>query len=554
MLHKIHKGSEVIVETLRALGVDHVFGLPGVHNLPIYDALRDEAEIRTITVRNESAASFMAQGYARLTRKPGVNLLAPGPGVTNALTGIAEAYVNSSPIMVLSGGIKKASAGKGAIHDVDHLSLLKPVAKWCGKVDKPEEIQTLIVRAFSEASSGRMRPAFVEIPLDVQTAPLQTSPEAVRVPQRPVASPGREEIDRTVRALLSAKDPVIVVGGGVLVSGATVELQSLSHEFGIPVATTITAKEAVQDASPLSLGLLNDEVARRYVPKADVVLVIGCRFAERSTGAWSLRVQGKLIHVDVDPNEIGRNYSPAIGIVSDAKSFLDSLIQNVSLTMKARENRFQEIEELKRQRNARYEEKLRSEAEPLKPQHVMSELNELLPPETVIVCDSGNNAWWPMMFLESRQGRRFLFPSGNVSMGFALPAALGARCVSDSVVCITGDGGFMMQLAELATAAQENLCVTIVVLNDGGYGAIRHYQRFNFNSRYVGVNLMNPDFARLAESFGLKGMCVRTCKELESSLKDGLESKKTAVLDVHVDPEEVALPGWIIKSFGDVKT
>ncbi len=554
MLHDGHRGSEVIVETLRALGVDHVFGLPGVHNLPIYDTLRDDAEIRTVTVRNESAASFMAQGYARLAWKPGVSLLAPGPGVTNALTGIAEAYVDSSPIVVLSGGIKRTSTGKGAIHDVDHLSIVKTVTKWCGRVEKPEEIQALIVRAFSEASSGRMRPTFVETPLDVQTAHIETSPRAIEVPHRPIANPGREEIGQIAKMLSSAENPVIIVGGGVLSSGATAELQSLSHELRIPVATTITAKEVIPDASPLSLGLLNDEVARAYVPRADVVLAVGCRFAERSTSAWALRIQGKLIHVDIDADEIGRNYSPAVGLVCDAKSFIDCFIQSESPRMNAQEKRFQEIENLKRQRGEEYAGKLRSEAEPLKPQRVMYELNQLLPDEAVIVCDSGNNAWWPMMFLESKQGRRFLFPSGNVSMGFALPAALGARCVSENVVCIAGDGGFMMQLAELATAAQEELSVTIIVLNDGGYGAIRHYQRFSFNGRYAGVNLKNPDFAQLAEAFGLIGIHVQTCKELESSLREALNSKKTTVLDVHVDPEEVALPDWIIKSFGDTKT
>ena len=251
--------------------------------------------------------------------------------------------------------------------------------------------------------------------------------------------------------------------------------------------------------------------------------------------------------------KIGRNYSAAVGLVCDAKDFLMRFLESQTPKMMADKSRFQEVGKMKKCRAVKYEEKLHSDAEPLKPQRVMLELNELLPDEAVIVCDSGNNAWWPMMFLESRQGRRFLFPSGNVSMGFALPAALGSRCVAENVVCITGDGGFMMQLAELATAAQEKLNITVIVLNDGGYGAIRHYQRFNYDERYVGVELKNPDFARLAETFGLEGVCVHSCSELEPSLKKALNSRKTTVVDIHVDPREVALPDWIIKSFGEKK-
>ena len=545
------KGSEVVVEMLRTFKVDHVFGLPGVHNLPIYDALRDNPKIRTITSRHESAASFMAQGYARLTWKPGVNLLPPGPGVTNALTGIAEAYIDSTPVVVLSGGIKRSSVGKGAIHEIDQLSVLRSITKWCGKTEKAEEIEPLIGRAFAEASSGRMRPTFIEVPLDVQTALLRFTTPLAKIPHESIDKSKNQEIGRIAEMLSSARNPVIIAGGGVLSSGATAELQSLSHELSIPIATTITAKEAVPDASPLSLGLLNDEVARAFVPKADVVLALGCRFAERSTSAWTLHIQGKLIHVDIDPSEIGRNYSAAVGFVCDVKDFLVRFLENQTPKIIADESRFKEVEETKRRRAVKYEEKLHSDAAPLKPHRIMLELNELLPNEVVIVCDSGNNAWWPMMFLESKQGRRFLFPSGNVSMGFALPAALGARCVAEKVVCITGDGGFMMQLAELATAAQESLNVTVIVLNDGGYGAIRHYQRFNYNERYVGVELRNPDFAGLAETFGLEGLSIHSSAELQPSLRHALDSRKTTVLDIHVDPREVALPDWIIKSFGE---
>jgi acetolactate synthase-1/2/3 large subunit len=230
--------------------------------------------------------------------------------------------------------------------------------------------------------------------------------------------------------------------------------------------------------------------------------------------------------------------------------FLANLIELVGDVKVARDGHFaRKAEELKAKRAERYEEKLSSQAMPLKPQHVMRELGKILREGAIVACDSGNNAWWPMMFLESTPDRRFLFPSGNVSMGFGFPAALGARCVSRRVICITGDGGFMMQLAELATSVQEGLNVTVILLNDGGFGAIRHYQRHNFDARYFGVDLHNPDFAKLSESFGAKGITVRTPSELTSGLHEAFGSNETTVLDVKIDPEEVALPDWILMSF-----
>ena len=540
--------SEAVVQALENNGVDFVFGLPGVHNLPLFDALRSSSRIRTIIVRNESGASFMAQGYARTRWKPGVCLLAPGPGVTNAMTGIAEAYVSSTPLLVLAGGIQQASFGKGVIHEVDHQSLLASITKWRGMADSFEEVLPLLEKAFDEATTGRPRPTFLEIPLDVQSSqgePQVPKPKAVT---RTTIEPAK--VSLAARLLLGAERPVIIAGGGVLSAQASALTCSLSEKVGVPITTTITAKEVIPDASPLSLGLLNDEVAWKIVSEADVLLALGCRFAQRSTSAWSLRLNGKLIHVDIDPSEIGKNYPAELGIVGDVGDFLSPLLKEVDgRERQPSEGRLREIGELKAERNARYEEKLTSDEVPLKPQRVMKELSEALEGDVVVTFDSGNNAWWPMMFLESKEGRRFLFPSGNVSMGFSLPAALGARCVAEKVVCVTGDGGLMMQLAELATAIQEGLDVTVLILNDGGYGAIRHYQRYNFGERYIGVNLHNPDFARVAEAFGAEGVRVDTPRDLESQLREALRSRRVTVLDVRIDRQEVALPGWIIKSF-----
>ena len=541
-------GVDELVESLRICGVDHIFGLPGVHNLPIYDALRDAKGIRLVTVRDEDSAAYMAQGYFRVSGRVAVCVLAPGPGVTNALTGIAEAYTDSIPMVVLSGGIRPSAAGRGAIHDMNQLPILRPVTKWCGKAENFDDIAALFQHAFEETCSGRPRPTFLEISLDTQSS--QGKHREVRRPLIPRIDADLRKIGVVADTLLNARRPVAIAGGGVLIAQASAELQALSEGLSMPVATTITAKETILDANQFSMGLLNDEVARSMVPKADVVLSVGCRFAERSTSNWSLKINGKLIQVDVDPAEIGRNYPADMEIVCDAKLFLESLQELVKGRARVGDRVFLgELEDLKAKREAKYREKLRSDAVPLKPQRVMWELSRILPQRSVITCDSGNNAWWPMMFIESKEDRRFLFPSGNVSMGFALPAALGARCVAENVVCITGDGGFMMKLAELATSLQEHLDVTVIVLNDGGFGAIRHYQRFNFGARYSGVNLLNPDFAEVAEAFGAKGIRIENPEELGTGLAKALNSKETTVLDVKIDPEEVALPDWIIQSF-----
>jgi acetolactate synthase-1/2/3 large subunit len=237
-------------------------------------------------------------------------------------------------------------------------------------------------------------------------------------------------------------------------------------------------------------------------------------------------------------------------VVGDAADFLGFLSKEIEGRERLLiESRLREIGELRAVRDARYEERLASDDIPLKPQRVMRELSHVLGEDVVVTFDSGNNAWWPMMFLESRVGRHFIFPSGNVSMGFSLPAAIGARCASDRVVSITGDGGMLMQLGELATAVQEGLNVVVLVLNDSGYGAIRHYQRFNFGERYASVDLRNPDFAKVADGFGAEGIGVETIDDLRSGLREALGSHQVTVLDIRIDPQEVALPSWIIQSF-----
>ncbi|MCS7116417.1 MAG: thiamine pyrophosphate-binding protein [Nitrososphaerales archaeon] len=532
------KGSEVIVHKLVEENVGVVFGIPGVHILPIYDALYDHKEIRLITTRHEQGAAFMADGYARASGNPGVCLLAAGPGATNALTAVSTAYLDSSPLLVLAGGVHTTSVGRGALHEINQLQMFQSITKWSVRVRSFEELSTSLSKAFFIMRSGRPRPVYVELPLDVlfQEGELRSSFKISET--KPSAEP--MVIKEVANLLLSASRPVIIAGGGVVNGGAHSELLELSEFLQAPVITTIMAKGVFPEDSPLSFGLLRDDDI--ILPQADVVLALGCRFSERSTKAWSLKLPLNLIQVDIDYTEIGKNYPVKVGIVSDVKEFLSGLLKE----LKSRGVHFSRREWLDRlitlKKSYRIDEELKlcSEKASIKPQHMMMLLSELIPKNAVVVCDAGNNAIWAERLIKKYTPRTFIEPSGNTTMGFSVPAAIGAKLANreNPVVSICGDGGFIMSCNEIATAVQEELPITIVILNDGGFGAIRHFQKACYKERYIGVDLLNPDFKKLAESFGAIGVTALTLNEFKEAFDIALKADKVTVIDVHIDKEE----------------
>ena len=545
-------GGHEVVEVLRQRGVKYVFGLPAVHLLPIYDALYDIAQVKHIQVKHEQAAAFMAMGYAMASGSPGTCLLGAGPGATNAVTAVSEAFLDSIPLVILAGGIKDSVRGRGAMHEVNQLEIFEKITKHSYHVSTPERIEATLQRAYMTAASGRPRPVFVELPFDVLSAEVSTrTPEEIVLETQQITS---EKVGDAAALLVNSEKPVIIAGGGSVSSGATVILSQFAEFFSSPVATTIGAKGAYPEGNDLSLGLLYDEVASKAIRESDVVLALGCRFSERSTKSWTLEIPELLIQVDIDSSELGRNYKVRLGIHGDIREFLDQLLnlfKTRGLGAPPRRDWLAKIDGWKRSRWALLDAESWQDARPIKPQYVIRELQRSMPEDSVIAADTGYAFWWSSVLLTTEAPRRFLSPSGNVSMGFALPAALGAKCAlpDKTVVSITGDGGFLMVCQEIATAVEYELPITVIIMNDSGFGAIREYQKKSFGERYVGVDYRSPDYVLLAKSFGAEGWRVDNPEDLQPIMRTAFQSDRPSVIDVRIDRSERVLPEFLTDSY-----
>lgn len=546
----IVKGGQAVVRSLIDEGVTYVFGIPGVHSLPIYDAMYDAPELTHILARHEEGAAFMADGYARASGKQGVCITSAGPGATNTVTAVSEAFLDSSPVILIAGGIPRQFRGRGGFHDVRQMEIFTEVTKWQASIDSVEEIPQIVHEAFVRAINGRPRPVFLEFPLDVLASEgTYAERRLIRIKPARISDP---LIEDTVKIVLEAERPIIVAGAGVMSPQVTAELMEMAQLLRAPVATTVAAKGAVSEDNELSLGLLNDEVAFTIISQSDAVLALGCSFSEYSTNSWRLKVPENLIHVDIDPSEIGKIYPAKVAVVAPVKEFLQALLPRLRSKIgvpPSRKDWLRIIAALKEKRWPDHREKMISDASPIKPQRVVKEIAKIMDKDTIIVADSGNSLWWPIVFLNALAPRSIFGPTGNATMGFALPAAIGARCARPEakVIAVAGDGGFLMTCMELATAAAHRVKVTIVIMNDEGYGSIRHIQKFSYGGRHIAVDFPPPDFVKFAEAFGVKGLSVSRPGEIGAALEEGLEHDGPALIDVHIDREETVLPSALVK-------
>ena len=540
-----------MVEGLERGHVPLVFGIPAVHNLPIYDALRASSLVRSVSVKHEQAAGFMASGFAYSTGKPAACVVGCGPGATNILTPVAEAYLDSMPMLVIAGGVRTTSVGKGGLHDIDQLSMFARVSKEASRLTDAGTLNFEVENAIHSASSGRPRPVFLEVPFDVLSREVQMRPDRASTAPTPPSSGDRDGISLASKALSQATRPLIIAGGGINSSEAWDELRRLADMLQSPVASTISAKGAYPENLPLSAGQLWDTVGLRAAMEADVILALGCRFSERSTASWGLRLSGSLIHVDVDPGEIGRNYPVALGICADAKQFLGELLIRIRPdNNKERGGWVQEIQQARLERHSQVEKNL-VRGDQIKPQAAVKEIADALPDEAVVVTETGHAFWWPALMFQMKRPRSFLSPSGNSTLGFGFPAALGAKSARPErpVVCLVGDGGFTFTCQEIATSVEEKIPVVTVVFDDGGYAAIREYQRKGYGSRYIGVDFaVRPDFVKLAQSLGADGVHVEKQDQIAPALKSALRTSKTTVIDIEIGRDEDVLP----KFFTDI--
>ncbi len=537
-------GAQLLVECLRREGVRVIFGHPGGAALPLYDALYDADGLRHILVRHEQVAAHAAVGYARACGAIGVCMATSGPGATNLVTGIADAFMDSIPIVAVTGQVPTTAMGRDAFQEADVTGITRPITKHAFLVTDVADLPRIIHEAFYVAAAGRPGPVLVDIPRDIaQTKIVETPPVELTVRYRPVREGNPNQIATAARALEAAQRPIIYAGGGVITSDASPELTRLVDLTGIPVAVTLMGKGAIDEHHPRCLGMLgmHGTVYANYaINDADVILAVGVRFDDRVTGRLKdFAPRARFIHIDIDPCEIGKNKPAHIPIVGDAKIALAALCEQIT--------RRPQIEPWLAQIDAwRHQFPLRYRQEGvLKPQFVIESVARLTNEEAIVVADVGQHQMWAAQFYRCREPRTFISSGGLGAMGFGFPAAMGAQVARPDkmVVAIVGDGGFQMTMQDLITAVECRLPVRVFIINNRSLGMVRQWQQFFYRERYSHVWLTNPDFARVAEVFGAAGRSVSTPEEVDDAIRWALSiDDRPTVVDFHVDPNENCLP------------
>ncbi len=541
-------GSKALFEALKAEGVKHIFGIPGGAIIPVYDALYDEHEIRHILTRHEQGAAHAADGYARALGKPGVCMTTSGPGATNLTTGILNAYMDSSPVVAISGQVPSATLGTDAFQEADMLSVMLPVTKHNFIVHRIEELPAIVRLAFKVATTGRQGPVHIDLPKNVQVSKADLKiPAAVKYEKVVKLDPGAEEVKKAVDMLTNAEQPVIYAGGGVIWSGASAELIALAELLGAPVTTSLLGKGAIPEDHPLALGMLGMHgrmVANLAVTECDVLLGVGVRFSDRATGdVRHFAPKAKIIHIDIDPVEIGKSVRVDLPIVGDAKNSLVAIIKG----LRAQVKRGRTSEWIKRIKKLREELAPRMDYDevPIKPQRAIKEIMGVLGDDAIVVTEVGQCQMWAAHFCQVKKPRHFISSGGLGTMGFGFPAAMGVKVARPEcdVVNIAGDGSFLMNSQELATVVENKINVVSCIFNNRYLGMVKQWQDMFFQKRRSAVDLGKvPDFAKLAEAYGAWGGRATRPSEIAPKLREALRCGKPAVLDIPIDPDEHALP------------
>jgi len=542
-------GATALMKSLEKEGVKEVFGLPGGANLPMYDEL-GKSNIRHILVRHEQSAAHMADGFGRVSRKPGVCFATSGPGATNLLTGIATAQADSAPMVAVTGQVPVAMIGKDAFQESDIIGMANPALKYSYQPRTPEEIPTMVKQGFYIAETGRPGPVLLDIPKDVQQNEGKfTFPDEVRVPgYHPWADPDITNTARAVELLLSAQKPIILAGGGVIISSAFAELQSIAELLMIPVVTTFKGKGAFPENHPLSLGPIGmhgHAEANKLMTEADCVLAIGTRFSDRSVGTFAeFEKNLKIIHMDVDPAEIGKNQTTSVAVVGDVRASLrifGKMLMDKAVRTSDDNPWLKHVKEVKQY----WRENLKIHPGEMGAAKILRKLRELLPHESIVTTEVGQHQMWASLFFDAIHPGTFFSSTGLGTMGWGFPAAIGAKTARPDVpvVDIAGDGSFNMTENSLATAVLEDLPVIVFLINNYSLGMVAQWQRTFYDRRMVGVDLKKcPDYVKLAESYGAQGLRAQSMDELDSAIKTALKSDVATVIDIPIDPEEDVLP------------
>ena len=541
---------DALMECLKAEGVDVVFGLPGGANLPTYDAFYD-AGIRHILVRHEAGGGHAAEGYAKATGKVGVSLGTSGPGATNLVTPICDAMMDSVPVVFITGQVRTDLLGTDGFQEADTIGITMPIVKHSFMIQHPLEIPRSIHEAFHIARTGRPGPVVVDIPQDLSRADIPYEPVTdLRLPgYQPTTEGNQKQIRIAAKALANSRRPIIYAGGGVVSAGAAGELTELATSDRFPVTCTVMGLGGFPGTHDQWLGMLGmhgTRAANYAMDEADLICAIGARFDDRVTGKLSeFAPRAKFIHIDVDPAEISKNVPAHIPIVGDAKNILPRLTAEYR-ALEADPARLEEwwsrIRVWQERHPLRYEDSTDSE---IKPQFMIQSIYEATGGDAIITSDVGQHQMWTAQYYHFPQPRRWINSGGLGTMGFGLPAAMGAKvgCPDQTVVCIAGDGSVQMNMQELATCAQEGIAIKVFIMNNGYLGMVRQWQELFWDKRYSQVEMGQwPDFVRLAGAYGATGLRFSDKATLVSDMKEALAMDGPVLVDVRVTREENTYP------------
>jgi acetolactate synthase-1/2/3 large subunit len=540
-------GAEILCESLTKLGVQHIFGYPGGAILPVYDAL-GKSKLHHILVRHEQGATHMADGYARATGGVGVAMATSGPGATNMVTGIATAMLDSSPVVCITGQVSSKLLGSDAFQEIDITGITMPITKHNVVVSRAEDIARTVREAFVIANTGRPGPVLVDITKDAQQASCEFDWEGStpKLPQKRVRNDHNQaEFDRAVELLNTAKRPIILAGRGIMLSGAMRAFEQFVRTCDIPVAMTLLGIGCFPASDPMNLGMMGmhgEAWVNHAIQESDLLIAVGMRFDDRVTGDLRTYAKGaRKIHIEIDRAEINKNVQVDAALIGDARETLEKLIPHI--VNPDRGPWLSHIKELKGDSAVRDIQSLPDNGH-LYAAHVINDLWKETRGEAIVVTDVGQHQMWEAQYYHHNQPRTLITSGGLGTMGFALPAAIGAKFAKpDSEVwVVVGDGGFQMTMCELATIVQEKINIKIAIINNGFLGMVRQWQEFFYDKRYVATPLVAPDFAALANAFGIRGERITSRGDVLPTIRSARESKETVLIDFRVEQEDSVYP------------
>lgn len=536
-------GAQILCRALEEQGVDLLFGYPGGAIMPFYHALPEYPGLRHVLVRHEQAAAHAADGYARASGRPGVCVATSGPGATNLVTGLATAHMDSTPLVAITGQVARPMIGRDAFQETDIIGITQPITKHSVLVEDVAELADAVREAFAVAREGRPGPVLIDIPKDVQAAKATWVDGATGGRSAGAAGPGPRDLDaplaEAVRLLATAHRPLIMAGHGVILAGAYAELRALAERTGIPVITTLLGISAFPESHPLHLGMpgMHGEVhVNRAIQQADLILGVGLRFDDRVTGNLAgFARNARVIHIDRDPSEIGKNVATAVGLVGDAREILGALLREVPA---------RECEGWRAEIDGFVRPRVESFRGGLSPETILGAIEAASDGRCTIVSDVGQHQMWVAKLYRYQRPNTHITSGGLGTMGFAVPAAMGVTLArpEEPVWAISGDGGFQMNMQEIATMVQEGIPVKMAVFNNGYLGMVRQWQQFFHGRRYSATPIWSPDYVLLAQAYGIHGRRVERAEDVSDAVREAVERPGPALLEFLIEQEANVFP------------